>query len=197
MSTIRAFIAIPLPGPILDQLARVQRKLEGQVPPRSIRWVKRSGIHLTLKFLGDVPRGNLVEMEKALREAARSVATCTYTVEGLGCFPTCDRPRVIWVGVVEPSGRLGALQDAVEEAMAPFGFEPERRGFTAHLTLGRVARHASRRDAASVGERISRTHIGALGKAVADRFYLIQSTLKPSGAEYARLVEFKLQSPDS
>lgn len=192
MDTIRAFIAVPLPDSLLEQLTALQRQLKKQVPERSVRWVRPEGIHLTLKFLGDTPTGKLPEIERALAAVARHAPACTFTVGELGCFPNPRRPRVVWIGVQEPTGRLAALQDAVEEVMAPFGYEPEGRGFTPHLTLGRVQRKVSRSDAARVGEVVTGTGVGQLAEVLADRFALIRSVLKPSGAEYTTLAEFPL-----
>jgi 2'-5' RNA ligase len=192
METIRAFIAVPLPGSLLDELAALQRRLEKQVPSRSVRWVQIAGIHLTLQFLGDTPAEKLPAIQEALAAVACNALACTFTVGGLGCFPNPRRPRVVWVGVQEPTGRLAALQDAVEEAMGHFGFAPEGRGFTPHLTLGRVQRHASNSEAAQVGEAVAGVPVGQLAEVAADRFALIRSVLKPSGAEYTTLAEFPL-----
>lgn len=193
MEMIRAFIAVPLPGSLLDELAALQRRLERQVPPRSVRWVNPNGIHLTLQFLGDTPLDKLPAIQDALAVVAQNASACTFTVGGLGCFPNLRRPRVVWVGVQEPSGRLAALQDAVEEAMAHFGYVPEGRGFTPHLTLGRVQRHTSNREVAQVGEAVTGTPVGQLAEITADRFALIRSVLKPTGAEYTTLAEFPLK----
>jgi 2'-5' RNA ligase len=192
MDTIRAFIAVPLPDSLLEQLTALQRQLKKRVPERSVRWVRPEGIHLTLKFLGDTPTEKLPKIERALAEVARHAPACTFTVGELGCFPNPRRPRIVWIGVQEPTGRLAALQDAIEEVMAPFGYEPEGRGFTPHLTLGRVQRKVSRSDAARVGEVVTSTEVGQLAEVPADRFALIRSLLKPTGAEYTALAEFPL-----
>jgi 2'-5' RNA ligase len=193
MEMIRAFIAVPLPPSLLEELARLQRELERQIPPRSVRWVQPGSIHLTFKFLGDTSVERLPELEQALKAVARNAPICAFTVGGLGCFPNPHRPRVVWVGVEEPTGRLAAVQDAVEEAMAPFGYEPEGRGFEPHLTLGRVGRKASRGDAARVGQVVASTEVGQLAEVAADRFELIHSVLRPTGAEYTVLAEFPLR----
>jgi 2'-5' RNA ligase len=192
MDVIRAFVAVPLPGSLLDELANVQRRLKGRVPDRSVRWVRPEGIHLTLKFLGDTPVDKLEQIKQALTAVARNAPSCGFTVGGLGCFPNPRRPRVVWVGVQEPSGRLAAVQDAVEEVLAPLGYEPEGRGFKPHLTLGRIGRKTSRGDAALVGEVVAGTDIGQLAEVAVEEFDLIRSVLKPTGAEYTTLAEFPL-----
>jgi 2'-5' RNA ligase len=193
METIRAFIAIPLPHPLLDRLSALQRQLENQVPSRSVRWVRVEGIHLTLKFLGDTPTEKLPDIKRALTAVARHAPACTFTVGELGCFPNPRRPRVVWVGVQEPAGRLAALQDAIEEVMAPLGYPPEGRGFTPHLTLGRVRPGARRSDVAQVGEVVTGTTGEPLAEVSADHFALIRSVLKPTGAEYTTLENFVLR----
>ena len=192
METIRAFIAVPLPEPLLAELGRVQRKLERKVPPRSVRWVRAEGIHLTLKFLGDTLTEKLPEIKAALAAVARNGPPCSFTVGGLGCFPNPRRARVVWVGVQEQTGKLAVLQDAIEEVMAPFGYPPEGRGFSPHLTLGRAHRRASREDKARIGEVVAATEVGILGEVAVDHFALIRSVLKPTGAEYTTLESFRL-----
>jgi 2'-5' RNA ligase len=192
METIRAFIAVPLPRPLLEKIAAVQRQLEKRVSPHSVRWVHVEGIHLTLKFLGDTPTDKLPAIRQALAAVARLAPACTFAVGGLGCFPNPRRPHVVWVGVHEPSGRLAALQDSIEEVLAPLGYAPEERGFTPHLTLGRVQQRASSGDAARIGEVVASTQVERLAEVSADHFALIRSVLKPTGAEYTVLEEFLL-----
>ena len=193
METIRAFIAIPLPRSLLDKLAHLQQQLGEQVPSRSVRWVRAEGIHLTLKFLGDTSTEKIPDIKQALATVARHAPTCTFTVEGMGCFPNPRRPSVVWVGVKEPTGWLEVLQDAVEETMTHFGYEREKRSFKPHLTLGRVHRRASRGDAAQVGQIVASTTVGLLAEVPVDRFGLIRSVLKPAGAEYTTLEELLLR----
>jgi 2'-5' RNA ligase len=192
METIRAFVAVPLPDSLLRQLTGLQRRLEERVPHRSVRWVRAEGIHLTLKFLGDTPTDELPGIKQALAAVARNASAATFTVGEIGCFPHTRRPRVIWVGVQEPTGRLAVLQDAIEEVMVPFGYKPEGRGFTPHLTLGRVRRKVRRSDVAQVGEVVAGAEVGQLAEVAADRFELIRSVLKPTGAEYTTLETFVL-----
>ncbi len=193
MEPLRLFIAIPLPEPLLRQMAQVQRALEKQMPAGSVRWVNPEGIHLTLKFLGDTPEGKVPAIRDALAAVARRAVPCTFTVGDLGCFPNLRRPRVVWVGVQEPGGQLQALQEAVESAMVSLGYPREGRKFSPHLTLGRVRDSVPSRDAARIGEVVGATALGTLGEVRADSFALIRSVLKPTGAEYTPLAEFRLE----
>lgn len=193
MEKVRAFIAVPLPKSVLERLTDVQHRLKGKVPHRSVRWVRPEGIHLTLKFLGDTPTDKLPTIKEALTVVAQHAPASSLTAGGLGCFPNPRRPRVLWVGVQEPTGRLKAVQEAVEEAMTSLGYKPERHSFTPHLTLGRVHRRTSRSDLKQISDVITGTTVETLAEFPADRFELIRSELKPTGAEYTTLEEFPLQ----
>ncbi|MDH7487665.1 MAG: RNA 2',3'-cyclic phosphodiesterase [Anaerolineae bacterium] len=190
--TLRTFIAIELDDQVLRALAAVQSKLEAALPPRSVRWVRPEGIHLTLKFLGDTPAARLEEVQRALAAAAARVAPFSFSVEGLGCFPNPRRPRVIWVGVKEPTGALARLWQAVEAEVAPLGWPTEARGFQPHLTLGRVQRHVSSADLRALGELVEKSEVGRLGSMTVRAVSFIRSDLKPTGAVYTTLAEAHL-----
>ena len=191
MDTVRLFVAVPLPESVLEQLADVRYRLQGKVPPGTVRWVSSDGIHLTLKFLGDTPRDKIPTVKEALSVVGRNALPCTLVAQELGCFPNLRRPRVLWVGVTEPTGRLELLQKAIEEAMTSLGYKPERHSFTPHLTLGRV-RRASGRDQRQIADAVRDTTVGELAEFSADGFELIRSDLKPGGAEYTTLETFFL-----
>ena len=187
MEQIRAFIAIELSEDILSAIADLQRQLKKQVPEGTVRWVKPGGIHLTLQFLGDVPAVKINSIAQALTAACAPFHPFSVTVGGLGCFPNAKRPRVTWVGVDEPTGTLAALQKAIERAMVPLGFTPERRAFHPHLTLGRTKRQATRDQAQALGTLITTTQIPFLGQMNVRQVCLIRSDLRPTGAVYTRL----------
>ena len=192
-SILRTFIAIELDPGIREALDRTQVELQHAVPPRSVRWVRPDGIHLTLKFLGDTPAGRLEDIKQALAAAAAEVPPCSLDVQGLDCFPNQRQPRVIWVGVREPTGRLRALWQAIEAHVAPLGWPTERRGFQPHLTLGRVRREASSADRQAIGVVVQRANVGWLGSMQVKEVSFISSDLRPTGAVYATLAEAPLR----
>lgn len=192
MNTIRAFIAVELTPEILAQLAQVQAQLKAALPKASVRWVHTDGIHLTLKFLGEVPQSQLDMIKSALGGAAKNVPAFTFSVGQAGCFPNERRPRVVWIGVQEPAGTLNRLQRAVESAIAPLGYPAESRPFQPHLTLGRVARDVSLGDLRKLGDGIIAANVGTLGQVSARDVALIKSDLKPTGAEYTALMRAPL-----
>lgn len=192
MDAIRAFIAIELPELILAELSKVEARLKPQMPHSTIRWVKADSIHLTLKFLGQVPSDQLELIVSSLRVAAAAHASFPLEVKDAGCFPNTHRPRVVWVGVHEGQHRLHALQRAVENAISPLGYPTEIRDFTPHLTLGRLARDVRPADQKRIGEVVEAANVGLLGKWDVTQVALIKSDLKPSGAEYTVLAHAPL-----
>jgi len=192
MSMLRTFIAIELDEELNDNLCRLQAHLSEQLAPSSVRWVRPEGIHLTLKFLGDTPEEKVEAVREALAQAATTVAPFSITVGGLGCFPDARRPRVVWVGLDEPTGALSALQDAVEAHVAPLGFPTEKRSFHPHLTLGRVQRSATKSEARGIGEVVTTAAIGIIDEMAVETVAYIRSDLRPSGAVYTTLGTAKL-----
>lgn len=136
---MRAFVALNLPDATRRALWSAIAPLRDRNFP--VKWVRPEGIHLTLKFLGDVPDGQRSAVVEALGRATRGARPLPLTVEGFGAFPQPARARVVWAGVTaEPA--LELLQHAVEREFTPLGFPTEARQFRPHVTLGRAARDA-------------------------------------------------------
>jgi RNA 2',3'-cyclic 3'-phosphodiesterase len=193
MAVIRAFIAIDLSPEIIQRLDDVAGQLKQQLPDVQIRWVPVENIHLTLKFLGDVSLANLEVLKKILLAEAGNHSPFEISVGELGAFPSPRRPRVIWVGVTSPP-ELSALQHGIESETARLGYQRENRGFSPHLTLGRVSRNASSREARQIGLVLDKFKVGFLGAAHVREVYLYRSDLRPGGAVYTRLLTAPLQS---
>lgn len=188
----RTFIALPLSAEVTEQLDRVQRALRRTCPEQAVTWVKPPSIHLTLFFLGEILPEMTTPVQEALRVIARNTAPFDFSVQGAGAFPNLNRPRVIWVGLADPAGRLAVLHRAVNEALATVGFKPETRPFSPHLTLGRVKPHAPREDAQAIGQAVGKLTVGVLGQVCAAEIIFFRSHLKPTGAEYTPLQTFPL-----
>lgn len=186
METVRSFIAVELDASLRAALSDLQGRLKHAPLARLGRWVDPSGIHLTLKFLGDVPTSRLPELRQALHRAAGEVEPFEFALAGLGSFSP-RQTRVIWVGVEEPSGALGRLQCAVEREMNIAGFQPEGRPFSPHLTLARVRDQANSHERAELGAWAKEQKVGRLGTMRVTEIALMQSDLRPSGAIYTCL----------
>jgi 2'-5' RNA ligase len=185
MPGIRSFVAIELPDEARKALGSLQRDLRDRVPPDAVRWTRPESIHLTLKFLGDVAPGKIEQIVAVLQEVGAAHFPFAFEIAGVGVFPNPKRPRVVWAGISESGEALVALQSDVARTLAPLGFEPEKRPFKPHLTLGRAGRHASRRELADLGEAIARTKVGTLNRVAVDHISLMKSDLRPSGAVYS------------
>jgi 2'-5' RNA ligase len=120
----------------LAALAVELRRAAGRAAD-DVRWVPPENVHLTLQFLGAVPGERVPEVEAALREAAGQARPISLEVRGAGGFPNARRPRVVWAGLAGDTAALGELVRDLGRRLAPLGFPPEERPFSAHLTLGR------------------------------------------------------------
>lgn len=193
---LRLFVAIELPAPILEALQTLQNRLKAADTGHTVRWVQPTGIHLTLKFLGEVPAGRRMDITRAMEAAVDGHAPLTLSAAGLGCFPNTRRPRVVWAGLAGDLAPLADLQRSVERALVPLGFPPEDRAFSPHLTLGRVRREASAGQAQALGDLIARqaAEMGAVPLASwsAGVVSLMRSELDRGGARYTCLAEAPL-----
>jgi RNA 2',3'-cyclic 3'-phosphodiesterase len=174
---IRAFIAVTLAPVIIEEIAKVQLTL--QTAKADIRWTRAEGWHLTLKFLGDISRDQVVPILEVLREALRTQPSLHVVAQGLGAFPNLKHPRVVWV---ELRGEgLKTLSEKIETALMALDFPPEDRDFTPHLTLGRVRSFRGWGQVLAVMKEHDHTHFG---ESEINYLTLYQSELRPNGAVY-------------
>jgi|SRR5579884_1472837 len=181
---MRVFIAIELPKELQQELAAIERDLKPVT--NSARWVAPESIHLTLKFIGEVPERRIAEIDAAL--AGLSWKPFSVVVRGIGFFPGPRSPRVFWAGLEAPS--MEGLAQQIDTRMERLGFEKEKRAFRPHLTLARARETRIESELVTAAEKYEE-HV--FGSFTADRFCLIQSTLKPTGAVYNSLKEYPLE----
>lgn len=180
---MRFFVAIGLPSPVRAELAALIDRW--RATERRARWVRAEGIHVTLKFLGETPEERVPEIGRAL-ETVHSPCPVDICVRGLGFFPDSRRPRVLWARV-EASPNLAEIAQAVESAVEPLGFIREARPFAPHLTLARLPEPGKSDALVRASQELADREFGSYHES---EFHLIQSFLKPSGAEYKRLASF-------
>ena len=147
--TWRVFCAIALPRNLHERLTTHINCIRDAVPDARASWSRTENIHLTLKFLGDIP---LLQVEKLSQAASRSVediAPFKIVLEQTGAFPPHGSPRVLWIGVNDLEGKLGKLRARLEDAAARSGFKKEPRPFHPHLTLARLRKPQHSRTLAS------------------------------------------------
>ncbi|HLY29083.1 MAG TPA: RNA 2',3'-cyclic phosphodiesterase [Aggregatilineales bacterium] len=186
--SMRLFIALELPSPALDALTSLQKRLQANDTSRAVRWSAVQGIHLTLKFLGEVSANRQEEIITALSAAVDGHRVFELSIQGAGCFPDYSRPRVIWAGCGGEIAVLQALHDAVERAISPLGFPTDDRAFSPHLTLGRAHDDASRPALAALGQSVKAIEAASLAHWQVEGVSLMRSDLKPSGAVYTQVV---------
>ncbi|HYA86510.1 MAG TPA: RNA 2',3'-cyclic phosphodiesterase [Nitrospirota bacterium] len=186
---MRMFIAIVIPEEIKSTLTDAQRNLKG-LGVVDASWPRPEGIHLTLKFLGEVSESNIPDIINGLRHAVEGIGPLRLEVGSIGTFPNQKNARVVWVGLSGEVEKLSCLQAAVEDAMNSIGFERDERAFTPHLTLGRIKYIRSRDKwlkalAEAKDIRPSGFDVGAVS--------LIKSELNPSGAVYTEISRIELK----
>ena len=133
---MRLFIAIELPEHLKQEIGKVQEQLRKS--GADANWTRPEGIHLTLKFLGEVEESRVPAIMIALAAACQGTGTLRVEIAGASAFPNVKKPRVLWLGVQGDVERLGAVQVTVERAMTSLGFEAEDKKFSPHLTLARI-----------------------------------------------------------
>jgi 2'-5' RNA ligase len=183
---IRSFIAIELPEEVRRGLAKLRSELE-RTEHRFVKWVDPDSIHLTLKFLGNIPFKQVAEVSKAIEEAAQGIPPFHLEISGLGAFPNLKQPRVLWVGIGGEIDTLLRLQQNIDSALASLGFAKEERPFMPHLTLARVRQGASPMERRNFGELAMSASFEASYPIDAKAVSLMRSQLTPEGAIYTCL----------
>ena len=180
---MRAFVAVDLPEEIRAALRRKQAAFRSVSP--GARWTQPEGIHLTLKFLGEVAEPKVGEVLQCLKKLD-SFEPFAIRVKGFGFFPDGRRPRVFWVGI-EESAKLLVLAERVDKATESIGFAREERAFRPHLTLARFREPQAQ---PALQAAISQDVDQDLGSFDVSEFFLFESKLSPQGAAYRKIERF-------
>jgi len=189
---LRAFIAIEIPPSLQEKLHREMESLRARLDRTFVRWVVPENIHLTLKFLGDTPITKLDALKEFLAAELARFQPFEISVGNMGVFPNFSRPRVIWLGV-EDKGKLSSLQRHTERAARQIGSAPEKRRFSAHLTLGRVKQDIRSEARHQIRQVVEENSGLELGNIHVDTIHLFQSELKANGAVYRSLYQINLE----
>lgn len=188
---IRAFIAVELPEETKAELGRLSEKLKLTKNP-ACKTVGAGVMHLTLRFLGNVPVEKIEDIKSAILEAAKDTKAFRLKLKDVGCFPDVQRPRVIWVGLDGEVDNLLSFQKRLESALGKLGFPEEGRDFTPHLTLARVRDNCSPAERRRLGEAVRGLDYRPGLEFTVNHIALIRSVLKPQGPEYTTLAEINL-----
>src|SRR6266853_850871 len=187
---MRLFVALEVPSTVRENLARLLKSLHAVSP--QTRWVRPENLHVTLKFIGEVPETRLAAMRAALAHVS-SDQPVTLDFRGLGFFPNEKHPRVLWAGI-EASSNLKTLAADVDGATEKLGIPRERHPFSPHLTLARFGPpRLPEKLRAAIQENAARE----FGSLLTAEFQLIESKLKPSGAEYTTVETFPFSASEA
>jgi 2'-5' RNA ligase len=182
---MRLFVAIEIAPEIRERIVQFVSRIRPTLG--DARWARPEGLHITLKFLGNVPDEKREQIQSKLQqiEAPRFVLSVT----GIGAFPNSRSPRVLWLGLEAPK-ELPGLAEKVDAALGPLGFEREKRAFTPHVTLARFKQSRRKPD---VGPALSSAPEAGFGTMTATEFHLYESKLSPQGSRYTKLASFALR----
>jgi len=196
---MRLFIALDIDHSIRERIARFMEGVRNFAP--DARWMKEESLHVTLKFIGELPEAKVEAIKQSLATVTGSAGDIQF--RGYGFFPTPKSARVFWIGM-ESGPELSALAAAIDEKTAAHGIPREERRFSPHLTLARAsgASGAPRRQAgdrtsrvfALLQERLGNLPAPEFGTMTPHEFFLYQSQLSPKGSKYTKLASFRLQS---
>lgn len=180
MSSVRAFLAIPLPAQLQASISEFLRPLQTQMP--DARWTRSENRHLTLHFFGEVEQETLEKIKVSVLSVKGCQQPFRVEVTGLGAFPNPHRPRILWLGL-EPKDQLRQLHEDCRKQLHQAGVATESRPYSPHLTVGRLRQQKP--DLTDLCNSVGHTRIGQLP---VDKLVLFESRLQPGGAEHIPLL---------
>ena len=187
MKSIRTFIAFDLPDDVLETIGEIQKQLKKR--GLKLRWVPLDNIHLTVKFLGDIPVNLIDQVADMMMASAEVFAAMTIHTLGMGVFPGYRRPNVLWIGLDGETDRLVRFQKTLDANLNRIGIPPEQRPFRGHLTIGRVKGHL---DTELLKDCLRYFYDFQSRPFAIKEVKLFQSELTPAGAVYSCLKRFAL-----
>lgn len=194
MTHLRAFIAIDVPQATQDAIEKEISRLQHILGAQTIRWTPASNMHLTLKFLGNIPETHVDFFKQMLTQITETHGAFDLPIGGLGSFSSGKLIRVLWLGI-QPIAELTSIQRDVEAGAYRLGYEKEARAFSPHLTLGRVKQNIRPNEMQSIRSVLQTFQFGKIPSVRVDSLHLYQSELSPKGSVYTKLFSVKLKHP--
>jgi len=189
---LRTFIALPISASMKSGFHDAIEPLRSALPA-GVRWVPEENIHLTVKFLGEQPAARIDAMKPLLQSLVQRIPPMSLTVGGVGCFPSPSRPRVLWIGLEEPTGTLKRLVMDLEQTLESLGVEPERRSFHPHLTFARIKKPLSKGELERFRHQLDALHMITFGEEIVNELVLFRSDLRREGPLYSALHTFPFE----
>ncbi|MBN2568602.1 MAG: RNA 2',3'-cyclic phosphodiesterase [Deltaproteobacteria bacterium] len=184
---LRAFLAAEIPPNVKNSIRRIQEQLAPLM--QGIRWTKPEGIHLTLKFFGNISESDIPCISRAVEREAAVTVPVTLNAHSIGAFPGLSRPRVLWMGLEGDTDRLCKLHEAIDSDLQQCGFQKDVRLFNPHLTLGRAK--TQRGIYSGIREIMAEKERYNAGQFEVSGITLFRSDLKPDGPLYTKLAYYQ------
>lgn len=176
----RIFCAIELPEPVRNLVLRHIARLQEAVPEARASWARDANLHLTLKFLGEIPKNSVADLSQAVSLAVRDVPPFSIRLNYSGAFPNHGQPRVLWLGINDLSGRLVELHARLENAAEKAGFAKDARRFRPHLTIARLRHPDNARALSAVHQEMGFAPVDI----AVEELVVIRSELSSEGSKY-------------
>jgi RNA 2',3'-cyclic 3'-phosphodiesterase len=176
----RVFCAIELAKTTRQLVLRHIAALQQAVPDAHASWAREANLHLTLKFLGEIPQPSVEHFSTAAARAVAGLTPFSIGLEHTGAFPKHGQPRVLWIGINDPTGELGELYARLEEESAHAGFARGTRPFHPHLTVARLRKPLQARKLAAAHKQLE----FELVKIAVSELLVIRSELSGEGSKY-------------
>lgn len=193
-SELCLFVAVDLPAPVRTAIQQVSQEFAAHA--RVLKTVRSDLLHITLRFLGNVPQERSVIVERAIHSAARPSTAFTLTVSGPRAFPNGRAPRVLWMGIERDAGyrALETLASQVDQALVTEGLQFTSSTFSPHITFGRTRDRISKERRSAIADTLQR--VQALGpdpiSFAVQKITVIRSELLASGPRYSPMCEVRL-----
>jgi 2'-5' RNA ligase len=180
MPRTRTFIGVDISEGTRGRAAALQQSLAQT--GAEVKWASPEGMHVTLLFLGEVDDRELHVICRAVQEVAAREPAFTLAVSGVGAFPNARRPKILWAGIAQGEDALRRLYDDLETRMLDLGcYRKEERGYTPHLTLGRVK---AERDGLALAPELAKRQEWDGGSTTVDEVLVYSSDLTRDGPVY-------------
>jgi len=186
----RVFCAIELPASVRAVVLRHIADLNDAAPGARASWAREATLHLTLKFLGEIPIASVPTFSNAVARAVAGVSPFSVRLSETGAFPRHGQPRVLWIGVDDVSQKLADLQSRLEEESEAAGYAKEERPFHPHLTIARLR---DLRDAKALARAHKEMQFEPVEIPVSE-LVVIRSELSSAGSKYTIVSRHALSS---
>ena len=188
MDRTRTFVALPVSAAVKQLAAHWMQRL-GQVAD-SVKWVPAENLHLTLKFLGEVPTVELAEICQRVTSAVAALEPLEIECDHVGAFPSSSRPRTLWLGIGAGGQQVSQLQESVERGLSQLGFRREQRQYHPHITLGRL--RSSPASSPELSSLLEPADFGTPVTCLVEQVVVVASQISREGPHYQRLATIPL-----